>query len=119
MHSKPSAAEQALDEAFQDRPNIPDPETDDLLKQFFKVFFDKHPDSTFTVAHLLKWVKSYVAINQSAHSHSNPTPLPKTLSNGYSLGKYLKKHQKHLGIAEAGSYGNRVVYCITSIKERS
>lgn len=83
----------------------PDQKVVEILGEFRLAFNKLYPDSTFTVVHILSWAKEYASLSQE--------PLPQILTNGYSLGKFIRANQDVLAYEEVGSYGNRVVYRAT------
>ncbi len=98
-----SKAAEALKESMEKPPNQSDARIVELLGEFSLAYEEVFPGGAFSVAHILKWAHVF--------AQNNPKEIvPDIFSSGYSLGKFLRKHQQAVGVEEAGSYGNRVVY---------
>lgn len=69
------------------------------------------PTMKFNVGNIIQWCLAY----QRAGAKDLP-PLPDTLKNAYSLGRWLSKNCVVVGLAKVGTYGNKQIFMV-EIKE--
>ncbi len=106
MTAAKDALKQSIDIAS---PGVTTHEAVKLFKKFSAAFNEAYPNVNFNVNHVFDWGVAYTKLDD--------VDLPNTFKSTHALGKFLMKNQAALGIEEAGSYGNRKFYVITTTNE--
>lgn len=90
------------------RENQQEPTEEDYIAPYVETFIEalrhSQPSAKFTVQDVRNWAVEYQRIAGQE--------LPEKLFNSYSLGKYLRRNHKKLGLLNLSTYGNRQVYGI-------